>query len=90
MQQLVVYSWAQAASLGCRAMLCSTLQLWSLGSDFRKTWHCGTAQGHTHTQGRLSSARPLAKHVQAAAATAGAAYVAVGPQVIARQLVFTL
>ena len=49
MQQHVVYSWAQAASLGCQAMLCSTLQLWSLASRFRKNWHFGTAQGHTQT-----------------------------------------
>lgn len=78
MQQCVVCSWAQAASLGCQAMLCSALQFWSLASRSRKTWHFGTAQGHTHKRSRLSSARPAAKQMQPAAATAGAARVAIG------------
>ncbi len=78
MQQHVVCSWAQAASLGYQAMLCSTLQLWSLASRCRKTWLSGTAQGHTCTQCRLSSARPCAQQAQTAAATAGSAYVAFG------------
>ncbi len=78
MQQHVVCSWAQAASLGYPAMLCTTLQLWSLASKVSKTLHCRTAQGHTCTQCRLSSARPFAKQAQTAAATAGAAYVAIG------------
>jgi len=50
MQQHVVCSWAQAASLGSQAMLCSTLQLWSLASKFRKTWRFWDRTGaHTHT-----------------------------------------